>query len=60
LLLLLSRLLSPAMRPRLAAFLPPAVVVMRRVPNGYNGLSFPNCCEVRADDDGHLIRAADV
>jgi hypothetical protein len=58
-LLLLSRLLSPAMRPRLAAFLPLAVVVMRRVPNGYNGLSFPNCYEVRTDD-GHLIRAAYV
>ena len=56
---MLSRLLSPAMRPRLAAFLPPAVVVKRRVPNGYNGLSFPNCYEVRTDD-GHLIRAAYV
>jgi hypothetical protein len=33
---------------------------MRRVPNGYNGLSFPNCYEVRTDDDGHLIRAAYV
>jgi len=39
---------------------PPAVVVMRRAPNGYNGLSFPNCYEVRTDDDGHLIRAAYV
>jgi hypothetical protein len=39
---------------------PPAVGVMRRVPNGYNGLSFPNCYEVRTDDDGHLIRAAYV
>jgi hypothetical protein len=38
---------------------PPAVVVMRRVPNGYNGLSFPNCYEVRTDD-GHLIRATYV
>ena len=28
-------------------------------PNGYNGLSFPNCYEVRTDD-GHLIRAAYV
>jgi hypothetical protein len=52
----LSRLLSLAMRPRP----PPAVVVMRRAPNGYNGLSFPNCYEVRTDDDGHLIRAAYV
>jgi hypothetical protein len=38
---------------------------MRRVPNGYNGLSFPNCYEVhtdevRTDDDGHLIGAAYV
>lgn len=28
-----------------------------RVPNGYNGLSLPNCYEVRTDDRGHLIRA---
>ncbi len=38
---------------------------MRRVPNGCNGLSFPNCYEVRTgevrtDDDGHLIGAASV
>jgi hypothetical protein len=32
---------------------------MRRVPNGYNGLGFPNCYEVRTDD-GHLIGAAYV
>jgi hypothetical protein len=58
-LLLLSRLLSPAMRPRLAAFLP-GCGRDAPCPNGYNGLSFPNCYEVRTYDDGHLIRAASV
>jgi hypothetical protein len=33
--------------------------VWMRVPNGYNGLSFPDCYEVRTDD-GHLIRASYV
>jgi hypothetical protein len=28
-----------------------------RVPNGYTGLSLPNCYEVRTDDRGQLIRA---
>jgi hypothetical protein len=58
-LLLLSPLLSPAMRPRLAAFLP-GCGRDAPCPNGYNGLSFPNCYEVCTDDDGHLIRAASV
>jgi hypothetical protein len=38
---------------------PPEEERPHRVPNGYNGLSFPNCYEVRIDD-GHLIRAAYV
>ena len=47
------------MRPRLAAFLP-GCGRDAPCPNGYNGLSSPNCYEVRADDGGHLIRAAYV